>query len=106
MHVVKKAEGGLLKALKFFAAFTLLGCVAPANAADTRILFLAGPRDHGGPGRHEYKRDLRTLAQSFERATNLPGVTTQVIVGSLPRDDYRKFLLNGIAWAARMEIPE
>jgi hypothetical protein len=21
------------------------------------------------------------------------------------RDDYRKFLLNGIAWAARMEIP-
>jgi hypothetical protein len=25
---------------------------------------------------------------------------------NLARDDYRKFLLNGIAWAARMEIPK
>jgi type 1 glutamine amidotransferase len=55
-------------------------------AADTKILFLAGPRDHGMPGRHEYERDLRTLAQSFERSTNLPGVRTQLLVGSLPRD--------------------
>jgi type 1 glutamine amidotransferase len=55
-------------------------------AAETKILFLAGPRDHGMPGRHEYERDLRTLAQSFERSTNLPGVRTQVLVGSLPRD--------------------
>jgi type 1 glutamine amidotransferase len=55
-------------------------------AAETKILFLAGPRDHGMPGRHEYERDLRTLAQSFERSKNLPGVRTQVLVGSLPRD--------------------
>jgi type 1 glutamine amidotransferase len=55
-------------------------------AAETKILFLAGPRDHGMPGRHEYERDLRTLAQSFERAANLSGVRTQVLVGSLPRD--------------------
>jgi type 1 glutamine amidotransferase len=75
-----------LKALNFIAAFALLASFSPAQAADTRILFLAGPRDHGGPGRHEYERDLRTLAQSFERSTNLPGVTTQVIVGPLPRD--------------------
>src|SRR3954468_10759596 len=55
--------------------------------ADTKkILFLAGPRDHGMPGRHEYERDLRTLAQSLERSTNLEGVTTQLIVGTLPRD--------------------
>src|SRR5688500_13066397 len=83
MRVVKEAEGGLLRALILFA---LLASIAPAGAADTKILFLAGPRDHGGPGRHEYERDLRTLAQSFERSTNLPGVTTQVLVGSLPRD--------------------
>ena len=75
-----------MKALKFIAALALLGCISPAQAADTKILFLAGPRDHGGPGRHEYERDLRTLAQSFERSTNLPGVTTQVLVGALPRD--------------------
>jgi type 1 glutamine amidotransferase len=87
MRVTSKAEGGLLKVVPVFAAAWLLGsCVVTAAAADTKILFLAGPRDHGGPGRHEYERDLRTLAQSFERSTNLPGVTTQLIVGSLPRD--------------------
>jgi hypothetical protein len=68
-----------------FAVLALSGSYS-VHAADTKILFLAGPRDHGAPGRHEYERDLRTLAQSFERATNLPGVTTQVIVGKLPRD--------------------
>lgn len=69
------------------AALLLLGfCLPFAEAADTKILFLAGPRDHGAPGRHEYERDLRTLAQSFERSTNLSGVKTEVIVGSLPRD--------------------
>ena len=75
-----------MNAFKVFAALALLGSISPVHAADTKILFLAGPRDHGGPGRHEYERDLRTLAQSFERSTNLPGVKTQVIVGALPRD--------------------
>src|SRR6476469_457005 len=51
-----------------------------------KILFLAGPRDHGLPGRHEYERDLKTLAQSFEQSTNVHGLTTQLIVGTLPRD--------------------
>lgn len=85
MRVVSKTEGGLLKSY-MACAVLLLGALAPAAAAETKILFLAGPRDHGAPGRHEYERDLRTLAQSFERSTNLPGVTTQVLVGSLPRD--------------------
>jgi type 1 glutamine amidotransferase len=69
------------------AVLTILGVVPAAASAETKtILFLAGPRDHGAPGRHEYERDLRTLAQSFETATNLRGVTTQLIVGKLPRD--------------------
>ena len=46
----------------------------------------AGPRDHGAPGRHEYERDLKSLAQSLEQASNLKGVSTQLIVGALPRD--------------------
>jgi hypothetical protein len=85
-----------LKASILLSAFALLAATAPGHAADgkdapegsrnTKILFLAGPRDHGAPGRHEYERDLRTLAQSFERATNLSGVTTQLLVGTLPRD--------------------
>jgi hypothetical protein len=68
-------------------AFALLGLLPESVAAQTkRILFLAGPRDHGAPGRHEYERDLKTLAQSFDNASNLSGVTTQLIVGSIPRD--------------------
>lgn len=59
---------------------------APVLAQSKKILFLAGPRDHGGPGRHEYERDLRTLAESLERSTNVPGITTQLIVGAMPRD--------------------
>lgn len=70
-----------------FAVVAILGSLpAPAVAQSKKILFLAGPRDHGAPGRHEYERDLRTLAQSFDKAGNLSGVSTQVIVGKLPRD--------------------
>jgi len=65
-------------ALGFFAA--------PSHAQGKKILFLSGPKDHGAPGRHEYVLDLETLAQSFEKATNLKGVTTQHIVGKAPTD--------------------
>jgi len=69
-------------------ALTLLALpiAGAAVTADKKILFLAGERDHGAPGRHEYERDLRTLAQSFENSTNLEDVATQVIVGKAPRD--------------------
>jgi len=63
-----------------------VGAVQTAAAADPKILFLAGPRDHGFPGRHEYERDLRTLAASLEASTNLKGVKTEVINGRLPQD--------------------
>jgi hypothetical protein len=59
---------------------------SPAAAQEKKILFLAGPRDHGAPGRHEYERDLRTLAQSLERSPNVPGIRTHLIVGRLPAD--------------------
>ena len=74
--------------LKKAATVCALGLLtaSAAFAQSHRILFLAGPRDHGAPGRHEYERDLRTLAQSFENSSNLTGVTTQVIVGKAPRD--------------------
>jgi len=59
---------------------------APALAQGKKVLFLAGPRDHGFPGRHEYERDLKTLAASLEQSGNVHGITTQLIVGALPRD--------------------
>jgi hypothetical protein len=62
------------------------GAVPGAFADSKKILFLAGPRDHGMPGRHEYERDLKTLATSLEQSGNVHGITTQLIVGALPRD--------------------
>jgi type 1 glutamine amidotransferase len=70
-------------------AAVMLGILSPAAAqapAAKKILFLAGPRDHGMPGRHEYERDLRTLSESLEHSGNLRGITTQLLVGAVPRD--------------------
>jgi len=69
-----------------FLLLALAGGSPGAHAEPKKILFLAGPRDHGFPGRHEYERDLKTLATSLEQSGNLPGITTQLIVGALPRD--------------------
>lgn len=71
----------------FLLGLTLLGSFPePAPAETKKILFLAGPRDHGAPGRHEYELDLRTLAESFDNAANVSDVSTQVTVGRIPRD--------------------
>ncbi len=83
------------KLLPAFAASLSFLCVAPCAVADgAKILFLAGPRDHGLPGRHEYERDLRTLSQSLENSTNLKGIATELRVGRLPQD---LALLDGVA---------
>lgn len=64
----------------------LIAC-SPSLFADTpKILFLAGPKDHGRPGRHEYEKDLRVLASCLENASNLGPVRTEIHVGSAPRD--------------------
>src|SRR5688572_6420801 len=73
-------------------AFLLLviavtGAVPAAAQTDgTKIVFLAGPKDHGAVGRHEYEKELRELAWQFEHATNLKGIKTEVLVGKAPRD--------------------
>src|SRR3954466_9081578 len=73
--------------IRFSVLLVALSLGAQSASADTRkILFLAGPRDHGMPGRHEYERDLKTLATSLEQSGNVHGITTQLIVGALPRD--------------------
>jgi type 1 glutamine amidotransferase len=78
--------GGRVKKVWCLVALVLIGVSQSVTADTKKILFLAGPRDHGAPGRHEYERDLKTLATSLEQATNLGGVTTQLILGALPRD--------------------
>jgi hypothetical protein len=85
-------SSALLRFVSAAALFGVLGLHTPAAAQSSapavpkKILFLSGPKDHGAPGRHEYVLDLKTLAESFEKATNLKGVTTQHLVGKAPTD--------------------
>lgn len=78
-----------LFSLQFLCAFAFIGLFSFTNQASAqtkKIVFLAGPKDHGVPGRHEYEKDLRMLAQCLESSPNLKGVTTKVYVGKAPRD--------------------
>ena len=43
----------------FAFAFSLSFAALSASAQEKKIIFLAGPKDHGAPGRHEYERDLK-----------------------------------------------
>ena len=69
------------------ATIRLAGAQAQqTQTSKKKIVFLAGPKDHGAVGRHEYEKDLRELAWSLENARNLGGVETTVLVGKSPRD--------------------
>jgi len=69
------------------AALALLGASgfsSPAYAKAKKIVFIAGPKDHGAPGRHEHEKDLRVLAYCLEHSSNVKGITTKVYVGKAP----------------------
>src|SRR5678815_5787680 len=68
----------------FVAVTVLIG--AQEQPPKKKIVFLAGPKDHGAVGRHEYEKDLRELAWQLEKATNLRGIETAVLIGKAPRD--------------------
>lgn len=62
----------------------LLALAACAHAADAkRIVFAAGPKDHGAPGRHEYEKDLAALKACLDNS-NVKNITTQLYSGSVP----------------------
>src|SRR5262245_57345031 len=67
-----------------FAALTLLLSVLPTHAADARrIVFVAGLKDHGVPGRHEYEQDLVALKTCLDNS-NVKNITTQLYTGTVP----------------------
>ncbi|HTO03515.1 MAG TPA: ThuA domain-containing protein [Opitutus sp.] len=78
------------KMLRCAVALIVTGGVASTSAAQSsvqkEIIFLAGPKDHGMPGRHEHEKDLRILAHCLETAANLSGIATKMFVGKAPRD--------------------
>ena len=78
-----------MKRLLSAASALVLGAVLtlqPAFGQTKQVVFLAGPKDHGAPGRHEYEKDLRALAWALENSPNLKGISTRVYVGKAPRD--------------------
>jgi len=73
--------------LRLGVSILLLAFIAPvatAAEAETHIVFLAGPKDHGFTGRHEYEDDLRVLEKAFAEAPNIPKVRTSFHVGKAP----------------------
>src|SRR3954470_8982496 len=86
----KAARAALALAILLGPAGSMAGFgTARAQSSTTvkKIVFWAGPKEHGAPGRHEYERDLTELAWQLEHATNLHGVKTVVkVVTKPPRD--------------------
>ncbi len=69
------------------------GCVLAVHAQNTprppdpnarTIVFVAGPKDHGAPGRHEYMKDLTVLKYCIDHASNVKGVATRIYNGKVP----------------------
>jgi type 1 glutamine amidotransferase len=78
-----------IRTVRALLALALLGFCASHSSADAKsrkVVFIAGPKDHGVPGRHEYEKDLRVLAYCLEHSSILKGVTTKVYVGQAPKD--------------------
>lgn len=64
---------------------TVAWTIFSANAQPVKkVIFLAGVKDHGLPGRHEYEKDARLLARCLETSPNLKGISAQVYVGKAP----------------------
>src|SRR6516164_9204459 len=51
--------------------------------AQKEIVFVAGPKDHGVPGRHEYGKALTLLKGCFDSA-ELKGISTKMYPGQPP----------------------
>ncbi len=54
--------------------------------ASKKIVLIAGPKDHGGPGAHEYEKDLALLKSCLDTSPNVKGITTKMYVGKAPKD--------------------
>ena len=74
-----------MMARQCFAGLAAL-LMAPAflHAADPKaIVFVAGPKDHGMTGRHEYEQDLTAMKACLEHS-NVPNIATKLIAGRAP----------------------
>jgi type 1 glutamine amidotransferase len=66
------------------SALFACSCFLASAQSDKKIVFVAGPKDHGRPERHEYGRDLEALKYCLDHASNLKGVSTVMYNGQVP----------------------
>jgi len=64
----------------------LTGTPGQSDKPTKRIVLIAGPKDHGGPGVHEYEKDLRLLKKCLDASPSVKGISTEVFVVKEPRD--------------------
>ena len=64
------------------ALAVVLGMPAVAGA-QAHIVFAAGPKDHGAPGRHDYPADLAALKGCLD-SSNVKNITTAIYTGKVP----------------------
>src|SRR3954470_18027242 len=65
---------------KLLSAFALLACFLCSQAADKKIVFVAGPPSHG-PGEHEHRAGCLLLKSCLD---SVPGVTSTVYSNGWP----------------------
>lgn len=66
------------------AGFMVVAAGAPVRVgAQSQIVFVAGPKDHGGPGAHEYAKDLEALKGCLD-SSNVRGVSSSLVTGAVP----------------------
>ena len=70
----------LAVALLAISSFSFPVCGQTRN----EIVFVAGPKDHGVPGRHEYGKDLAFLKGCIDHSSDLKGVATKLYTGQAP----------------------
>ena len=60
-------------------ALAVSSAAVAAADAPKKIVFLAGPNDHGAPPAHQYQTTLEGIKYAFDHSTNLKNVTTKLI---------------------------
>jgi type 1 glutamine amidotransferase len=63
--------------------YLILTFLAVSAFAQKEIVFVAGPKDHGVPGRHEYGKALTLLKGCIDSAA-LKGISTKMYMGQPP----------------------
>lgn len=69
-----------------YLLLSILGVCVQAHPQTKEVVFIAGPKDHGAPGRHEYEKDLRVIAYCLENSANLKGIAAKVFTEKAPQD--------------------